>query len=140
MKKRIVSLALVLVMVVALFAGCGSDSPEGTWKIKTVDDKDASAYIQMLVGFAAAFAGDEVDAEELAKKMEDSMGFTLKADGVATGIEMDEEFNTKEIQGTWKLDGEKITITVGKTTMEGTLKDGQITVTKDGHTMVLVKK
>ena len=45
MMKRIVSLTLVILMVAALFVGCGSsDSVDGTYKLKAIDGKNVKEY------------------------------------------------------------------------------------------------
>ena len=142
MMKRIVSLTLVVLMIAALFVGCGSNGPEGTWKVKTIDGEKYSEYVDAMVSLFTAFAGDELkmSESEIKSLFEKAGSFTLKADGTAESIDLDEETMTETTKtGTWKLDGEKITITIDGSAIEGTLKDGKITVEEDGHTMVLEK-
>lgn len=147
MMKRIVSLTVAVLLIAALFVGCSS-GPEGTYKVKTIDGEEYSTYVDMIVGVMTAFGGDElkVDADQMKSLLEKAGSFTLKADGVVESFDVDEENWTETTKtGTWKLDGEKLTITVDGKTMEGTLKDGEITITEKDedtgttHTMVLGK-
>lgn len=141
MMKRVISLALAVLMIAALFVGCSS-GPEGTYKIKTVDGQEYSAYVDMLVGMFAAFGGDQsgMDTDQIKALFEKAGSITLKADGVVEMFDVDSDTMTETTKtGTWKLDGDKITITANGETMEGTIKDGEITITVDGHSMILVK-
>ena len=135
--KRIVSLVLAVLMLAALFAGCSS-GPEGVYKIKTFDGQDAKEFFESLAQLAKAFGGDEINVDELM----DAMKLELKADGVAVTSKEDEAEEGKyvTIEGTWKLDGDKITITFEDESMEGTYKDGEIAVSEeeDGETHSVV--
>ena len=141
MMKRIVSLTVAVLLIAALFAGCSS-GPEGTYKVKTINGEEYSQYVDMMVGLMSVFGGDEmkVDADQMKSMLEKAGSFTLKSDGVVEQFDVNEDDWTETTKtGTWKLDGEKLTITVDGKTMEGTLKDGEITITKDGKTTVLGK-
>lgn len=141
MMKRVISLALAVLMIAALFVGC-SNGPEGTYKVKTIDGQDYSTYVDMMVGMFAAFGGDQsgMDTDQIKALFEKAGSITLKADGVVEMFDVDSDTMTETTKtGTWKLDGDKITITANGETMEGTIKDGEITITEDGHSMVLVK-
>jgi len=132
MMKRIVSLTVAVLLIAALFAGCSS-GPEGTYKVKTIDGEEYSKYVDMLVGLMTAFGGDEmkVDADQMKSMLEKAGSFTLKSDGVVEMFDVNEEDWTETSKtGVWKLDGEKISITIEGKTMEGTLKDGEITITE----------
>ena len=65
MMKRIIAMTLVVVMVAALFVGCGSNGVEGTYKLKKVNGVD-------LEEFAKLMGGDEEIPE---------ISMTLKSDG-----------------------------------------------------------
>lgn len=141
MKKRMISLTLVVLIVAAMFAGCGSDGPEGTWKVKSIDGQDASAYVQLIAGLVAGFGGDKVNADELTKKVEQSLCYTLKSGGVVTIVKWDDNFESSQnVNGTWKLDGDKINLSFEDVTMEGVMKDNQITFAqeKGGKTSTIV--
>ena len=133
--KRILSVTLVVLMAVALFVGCASKpaATDGVYKIKTVNGKEMTAYLTEELDGAA------VDVEAKLKlfgieKLEDYMTFALNEDGTLTVSVMGEES-----VGTWKLDGEKLTLTLDGETMEGTYQNDEITVEMDGDTMVLGK-
>lgn len=131
--KRIVSIALVVLMVAALFVGCSSNSVDGVYRIKTVNGKELKTYLTEELG------GTEDQIEALLKmagidSLEDYMTITLNQDGTVKAAMMGEES-----EGTWKLDGEKLTLTVDGEATECTYKDGKITVDMDGETMVLGK-
>lgn len=140
MMKRILSLALVVVMVAALFVGCGSsDSVEGTYKLKAIDGKNIKDYYTEKAGKSGEtletvlkFMGvEETDLDNL-------MTLTLNADGsAAMNSKMDVE--EKSYDGTWKQEGDKITVTVDNDPQEFTLKDGEITAKFGDMTLTLGK-
>jgi hypothetical protein len=141
MMKRIVSIALVVLMIAALFAGCSSSSPEGTYKIKSVNGKDLKTYFKESFG-ALAEEGQEITDDQIEgflklmgiNSMDEFVTFTLESDGTFKAAMMGEEET-----GTWKLEGDKITMTANGSDMTGTFKDGEITISVDGETMVLAK-
>ena len=108
MMKRIVSIVLVVLMIAALFAGCSSSSPEGTYKIKSINGKDLKTYFKESFG-AMAEEGQEITDDQIE-------GF-LKL----MGINSMDEFVTFTLES------------------GGTFKDGEITISVDGETMVLAK-
>ena len=119
--KRIVSLTLVVLMIAALFVGCGSDSVPGTYKLKKINDKGVKEFFDDL-GMDLSTLG--VDAS----KLEDMMTMTLKDDGtVEIADNMDGSGET--VTGTWKQDGDKVTISAGGEDMELTFKSGALTYT-----------
>ncbi len=141
MMKRIVSLALVILLVAALFVGCGSSSsgtadgnPEGTYKIKTVNGKGIKEYFGESMGAASdaeinlALSFFGVDS------FEDLIVFDLQSGGVLKITMMG-----VESEGTWKLEGSKITMTMDGEDGEATYKDGEIVVDMDGEEMVLAR-
>ena len=142
--KRIVSILLVVLLVASLFVACGgSDSPAGTYSIKSIDGKTLKEYF----GAAAEEYGFDVDA--LLSMMgidldhpEDLMSIIVKDDGtVSVKSTLDGDGETQA--GTWKLDGDKMIITVDGEDQEFTFKNGELTATMDDsdgtHTMVLGK-
>lgn len=140
MMKRILSLALVVVMVAALFVGCGSsDSVEGTYKLKAIDGKNIKDYYtemaeksgETLETVLKSMGVEETDLDNL-------MTLTLNADGsAAMNSKMDVE--EKSYDGTWKQEGDKITVTVDNDPQEFTLKDGEITAKFGDMTLTLGK-
>ncbi|MBO4418216.1 MAG: hypothetical protein J5789_00080, partial [Oscillospiraceae bacterium] len=119
MMKRIIAMTLVVVMVAALFVGCGSNGVEGTYKLKKVNGVD-------LEEFAKLMGGDEEIPE---------ISMTLKSDGsvVAKGdlVDMSDEEST----GTWKQEGDKIVITINGEAQEFDYKDGTLTMSASGFSV-----
>ena len=131
--KRILALALVVLLVAALFTGCAA-KPEGTYKIETIDGKNVKDY------FKEAFELDDdtIDsALELlgVESFDEIMKITMKSDGNFTI-----DYMGQEMAGTWKLDGEKLTLTnEDGEDQEATFKGGKIIIDMDGEEMVLGK-
>ena len=135
MMKRIVSITLVVLMIAAMFVGCGSSSPEGLYKIKTVNGKSMMDSLK-------EEAGDEMTEEQIKAllsflgidNIEEAITFELKADGTLSVKMMGEEST-----GTWKVEGDKITMTIDGDSVTGTYASGKITVKMDDQEMVLAK-
>lgn len=144
--KRIISLALVVLMAAALFVGCSGDSAAGTYKLKSIDGKDPKTYFSASLPDGAtdedinallAMSGLNLDT------IADIISITLKDDGsvLLTSKFMSSDPEGLTEKGTWKQDGEKITITLdeSKETEEFTLKNGELSATIEGLNMTLVK-
>ena len=175
MMKRIVSITLVVIMVAALFVGCSS-SVEGKYKLKTINDKEPKAFFtDFMTQMYKALGADEEQLDAAMKelnegldKLGDLLIVELKSDGTAEMTsDMDaamdageegEESKPEVVTGTWKQDGDNITLTfpekddetgeVKDTVLKGTLKDGKLTITEEPEegeedgmkmTMVLAK-
>ena len=123
--KRIAAVMLVLVMALALTA-CGKAKLDGAWTIT------GGTFIDGLVG--------EMGIEDLA-----SVGleivFEFKDDGVfAVGMNM---YGVSEVsEGTWEVDGDKVTMTVEGDPLEATfeVKGDKLTLTTEEGTIVFDKK
>ena len=89
----------------------------------------------LLLGLLTA-CGSKTDPNVGVYKLESLSGMTveLKADGKAT---FTTEGEANEV--TWKLDGDKLSLTADGDTLEGTLKDGKITLDLDGESVTLGK-
>ena len=178
MMKRIVSITLVVIMVAALFVGCSS-SVEGKYKLKTINDKEPKAFFtDLMTQVYKALGADEEQLDAAMKelnegldKLGDLLTIELKADGtMEMKSDMDAAMNASEegedgeeskpevVTGTWKQDGDNITLTFPEkddetgenkdTVLKGTLKDGKLTITEEPEegeedgmkmTMVLAK-
>ena len=135
MMKRIVAITLVVIMVAALFVGCGSSSPEGLYRVKTMNGQSLKDAMMAEMGSGAT--EDQLNAFlQLMgiEKLEDIITFDLQSGGKVVASMMGEK-----TEGTWKVDGEKITITIDGDAQEGTFKNGEITIEEDGMKMVLAK-
>ena len=125
MMKRIVSLTLVVLMVAALFVGCSSNSPAGKYKVKSVNGDDFKTYL-------AKEANKETLDADTEKLMLDTFKVSSIDEIMTMEIKDDNSFTMnmmgQEATGTWKLDGEKLTLTVDNDASDCTFKGGEITM------------
>lgn len=138
--KRIVSLILVVLMVAALFVGCGSsDSLDGTYKLKAIDGKNVKEYFTAIAekgGETLQTVLDFMGIDE--NTLDNLMTLVLKSDGTfSLNSKMDAE--EKSYDGTWTQEGDKLTLTMDNEPQEFTLKDGELTLELKGMTMTLGK-
>ncbi|MBQ6031338.1 MAG: DUF4923 family protein [Oscillospiraceae bacterium] len=131
--KRIISLLLVTLLVAALFVGCSKSDPVGTYKI------DMDSMIEAMKkesGELKDKSNEEIkDLLKQTGMSEDAFGLEIKDDGKFTL-----EYAGEKEEGTWKLDGSKITLTVDNDPLECDYEDGKITMDMGGTTLVFVKK
>lgn len=119
--KRVLTIVLAAVLLLSLLAGCGkADSALGIYKL-------SGAMGYSLEEFAEMTGATVETAQEL-------FVIELKKKGVME-VSLDGETET----GTWKLDGETLTLEDDGETITGTLKDGVITIVMDGESMTLTK-
>lgn len=139
--KKALAVLFAVVMVVCVLTACGSKTPSGTYVAKTINGKSPIDY------FTESFGGDKdtvlsmlgVDEKELNSNL---MTMTFKKDGKVTigGLMMTIE-GEGEAEGTWKLDGTKLTITVDDKPEDFKFEKGKIIGTPDeGMEMVFAKK
>ena len=131
--KRIISLLLVTLLVAALFVGCSKSDPVGTYKI------DMDSMIEAMKkesGELKDKSNEEIkDLLKQTGMSEDAFGLEIKDDGKFTL-----EYAGEKEEGTWKLDGSKITLTVDNDPLECDYEDGKITMDMGGTTLIFVKK
>lgn len=124
MKKTVtVLLATLLVFVLAACGGSKDTAAAGTYKIKS-----------MVMG-GQTFTADElaangVDMSDFSMELKDSGEFTMR---VIAGEE------SETVNGTWKADGSKISLTAEGQTMEAELDGKTLTVSQDGMELVFEK-
>lgn len=120
--KRTLSILLVAVLLLGVLTACGSkaDPNLGVYKLESLSGMTVEEFAELL--------GEDVEATK------DFMTVELKADGKAT---FTTEGEANEV--TWKLDGDKLSLTADGDTLEGTLKDGKITLDLDGESVTLGK-
>jgi len=123
MMKRIIAMTLVVVMVAALFVGCGSNGVEGTYKLKKVNGVD-------LEEFAKLMGGDGEIPE---------ISMTLKSDGSVVAKGDLDDLSDEESTGTWKQEGDKIIITLNGEAQEFDYKDGTLTMSASGFSVTFEK-
>jgi outer membrane lipoprotein-sorting protein len=133
--KRIISLILVTLLVAALFVGCSKSDPVGTYKI----DMDSMIKAMKEETDELKDKSDE-EIKELMKQFgmsEDAFGLEIKDDGKFTL-----EYAGEKEEGTWKLDGSTLTLTVDNDPLECDYEDGKITMDMgdSGTTLIFVKQ
>ena len=127
MKK--IALLMVLVLTVALFVGCsGSDSgAAGTYELVSIKEDDMNMSGEDLKAF-----GEMMGVKGSLITME------LTSDGKAkiTSSFMEEVAG----EGTYTLDGNKITVTIDNSPISGTVDGGKITLSDENLEMVFEKQ
>ena len=131
--KRIISLILVTLLVAALFVGCSKSDPVGTYKI----DMDSMIEAKKKESDKTKDMSNE-EIKDLMKQAgisEDAFGLEIKDDGKFTL-----EYAGDKEEGTWKLAGSTLTLTVDNDPLECDYEDGKITMDMGGTTLIFVKK
>ena len=119
--KRTLAIILAALMLLALLAGCGKSDPNvGTYKLSGAMGFSLEEFAEM-AGMSADEAADMVQME-------------LKDKGV-----LELTFDGETETGTWKVDGETLTLEDDGETITGTIKDGVITIDMEGESMTLTK-
>ena len=122
--KRIITTILMIATLMILCVGCGKGKDvSGTNKLKS------------LAGMSVADLQKQYDDMGIDIKVEDMMVIELKSDDTFT-MKSDSDSQS----GTYKLDGEKISLTINGDTEEGTLKSGTLTIGSGNEEMVFEKK
>lgn len=139
--KRIVSLTLVVLLIAALFVGCGNSSVEGTYLIKSMGGKTMEDMLK-------EEAGDNFDLDSVLSMFKvSSLGelitMEFKADGTVTMKNVMDALGSDEdatMSGTWKQEGDKVSITIDNDTQEFTLNGSELSGGEGEESMVFVKK
>ena len=119
--KRTFAIILAALMLLALLAGCGKADPNvGTYKL-------SGAMGYSLEEFAEMMGTTEEEAQDM-------FIFDLKEKGV-----LEVTFDGETETGTWKVDGETLTLVADGDTLTGTIKDDVITIDMEGESMTLTK-
>lgn len=135
--KRIGSILLAIFLLAALFAGC-SYTVEGSYQLKSINGKNVKEY------FSELATREGIDFDTLMDSMNantdtlgDMMTLTLNADGSAS---FSSRLKSDEVKtGSWKQTEDKITVTLGNSSLEFTRKNGQLSGTVDGLNVTLAK-
>ena len=135
MKKVLAILAAVLMLTSALIGCGGGNSAAGTYKLKSMSangmEFTRESY-QALLDLAAAATGTKLSVDDVMK-------LELTNDGKFKISIYQEE----DKEGTYKIEGEKITLSApdgeAGDAIEGTLKNGELTISMDGTTVVFAK-
>lgn len=130
--KKVLTIALCFVLALTCLSlvACG-DPNQGTYNFKSVSMTVGGTTTTYNIGDVAPW-GDDVLAA-------DTNVLELKANGVMVSSSK-VAGNTVPQEGTYTIDGENITMTVGTSTMTGTIKDGIISIssTTQGVTLTYV--
>ena len=116
--KKVLALALVVVMIAVLFAACSDSGLSGTYKFTK-----------------ASAAGINITPSELGSEM----SFTFKSDGTGTASFV-EKGKADEASFTWVQEGDKVTVTVRETPMVFTMSGKTLEIEEGGMTMVFEKQ
>lgn len=141
MMKRVISLALAVLMIAALLVACGgstSSDPVGKYIVKTIDGKTVEDALSESLGEN----GVASSIEDLLKmvgvdSVEDLITLEIKSDGTAA---LDFELFSSNMEGTWKQDGNKITITIDGDAAEFTMDGNELSSEMGDQKYVFIKK
>ena len=121
--KRTLSILLAAVMLLCLLSACGSKAADpnlGVYKLESIMGLSLEEFAEML--------GEDVES------VKDYMTVELKENGKAS---FSTEGDVEEVD--WKLEGDKLILTADGDSLEGTLKDGKITLDFDDEEVILAK-
>lgn len=139
MKKNLMS--LVSVLALTLMTACGSEAAASGSKAAGVYEIDKVALKQAALDGMPEEARSNPEATKMMDAMFETMVMTveLKEDGTCEmngSMEMMGQKSEKSAKGTWKLDGDQLTMTTEddtgkKETKTVTLKDGKFSIEED---------
>ncbi len=136
--KRFAAIVLVVLMVAAMLVSCGDvGSAEGKYVIKSIGGQSVEDAMKASLGEY----GEGLDIDAILEmvgldNLEDYMNFELKADGTVKASVAGEG----ESEGTWKQDGNKVTITIDDEPIEFDFNGSELSAKIDDQEYVLVKK
>jgi hypothetical protein len=124
MKKRVLAIALAVLMLMALLTACGGGA-EGKYVLDkmTIDgeDFDLKAFAELM----------DSSADDVANMF----SMELKSGGKGTLTLGDDATEV-----TWKVDGKKLILTAEGETLECAYDGKTVTIEEDGSTLVMKKK
>lgn len=137
MKKtaRILAVLLAFALLFAL-AACGSSGPEGKYVVKTIDGQSVDEAVEAAAK-AANMSKDEFIKQMGIENIEEIVTLELKSDKTAI---METKMFSYKGEGTWKQDGDKISITIEGDTSDFTLKGNELSNVTGEQKYVLIKK
>ena len=125
MKRRVFAIVMAALLLMALLTACGGKG--------SGDSKYVGKYYTSQIGdwsiqeYAELLGITEEEAREF-------MWIDLKSGGKAT---FNSDGESEEVS--WKVDGDKLILSVDGETMEGVYKDGVITFDMEGEILVMTK-
>ena len=134
--KRIISMTLVVLMIAALFAACGSSSPAGKYVVKSINGQTVEEAMKDQAEQSGINVDDMLKMLNI-DKLEDLITIELKSDGAAV---MKSSIGGTELTGTWKQDGETVELTLDDQTQKFTFKNNELSASDGEQQYVFVKK
>ena len=134
--KRIISMTLVVLMIAALFAACGSSSPAGKYVVKSVNGQTIEEAMKEQAEQSGVNVDDMLKMLNI-DNIEEMITLELKSDGNAV---MKVSLGGTEMEGTWKQDGETVELTFDDQTQKFTFKNNELSATSGDEQYVFVKK
>ena len=101
---KITAFMLVVVLALALFAGCGKSSPAGIYYIESIDGQPFEDYFVDVYIAATGMTLEEYFQKTGFKSVGEHMTWEFREDGTAVGKVIKFEQNV----GKWRQDGDKI--------------------------------
>ena len=119
--KRTLAIILAALMVLTLLAGCGKSDPNiGVYKVSSV----MGLTLEEFAGMAGMT--EEEASEFLVLELKDKGVVEVTSDGETSA-------------GTYKIDGETLTLEADGESHDCTIKDGVITIEMEGESITLTK-
>lgn len=141
--KRFISI-LLAVLFAAMLAGCGrgeeNTDPVGKYVLKSIDGKSVETIVREQYGSEGS-GYENAELEELLERagigsVDEYMTIELKADGTTEANSVTGEHDV----GSWKREGDKISVTSNGETAEITIKGGVLSFTYLDSKYVFIKK
>lgn len=133
--KRFVAIAAAVLLMAALFAGCGSSSAAGKYVLKSMDGQDVNEALKADLEEVGMSLDEYLELFEI-ETLEEFMTVELKSDGNAVVSVAGEDEDT----GTWEQDGDKVIITIDDESVTFTLNGNELSAEIDEQEYVFVKK
>jgi len=135
--KRTVSLIMAVMFVLVMVTGCGGgSSAAGKYYIKAIDGEDIEAALMAELGEEEGFTIDDYLELLGISSLGEMMTIELKSDGTAVIVEVGED----DTIGTWKQNGNTITITADDDPVDFILNGNELSYDEDGSGYTFVKK
>ena len=124
--KKFLAITMIAAMMLGLVACGGGSSISGTFKVASVDGKTVEDTVK------------EYEAAGLTMSASDIEDLMVIEFGSGDSVTVKSAGESKT--GTYKLDGDKLSITVDNETEDFTYSNNEITMESDGSKIVLKKK
>ena len=124
--KKFLAITMIAAMMLGLVACGGGSSISGTFKVASVDGKTVEDTVK------------EYEAAGLTMSASDIEDLMVLEFGSGDSVTVKSAGESKT--GTYKLDGDKLSITVDNETEDFTYSNNEITMESDGSKIVLKKK